>query len=96
MILTPASTIESVLGSTARAPDDLATALNKPDKLFATAETCLAQHRQLQFEVTRYIDMLLGELATMAKAADLTPLVQSLEETRLQAGAAMRRHRSEP
>lgn len=46
---------------------------------------CVAQHRQLQFEVSRYIELLLIELGTMARAADLRHLVYFLELTRQEA-----------
>jgi len=45
----------------------------------------IAQHRQLQYEVSRYIELLLGELGTMAHAADLKHLKHFLEMTRQEA-----------
>lgn len=50
-----------------------------------SVEACRAQHRQLQFEVSRYIELLLGELATMAKAAELRHLLYFIELTRQEA-----------
>ena len=44
-----------------------------------------AKRRQLQFEVSHYIELLLIELGTMARAADLRHLVYFLELTRLEA-----------
>lgn len=46
---------------------------------------CVAQQRQLQFEVSHYIELLLIELGTMARAADLRHLVYFLELTRQEA-----------
>jgi hypothetical protein len=46
---------------------------------------CVAQQRQLQFEVAHYIELLLVELGTMARAADLRHLVYFLELTRQEA-----------
>jgi hypothetical protein len=46
---------------------------------------CVAQQRQLQFEVAHYIELLLIELGTMARAADLRHLVYFLDLTRLAA-----------
>jgi hypothetical protein len=47
--------------------------------------SCLAQHRQLQYEVSRYIELLLAELGTMARAADLKHLLHFIEMTRQEA-----------
>jgi hypothetical protein len=58
-----------------------------------TIETCRAQHRQLQLEVSRYIELLLGELSTMAKAAELRHLLHFIELTRQEAGDQTRRCR---
>lgn len=52
---------------------------------------CIAQHRQLQYEVSRYIEMLLGELGTMARAADLKHLLHFLEMTRQEAADQTKR-----
>jgi hypothetical protein len=95
MILTPASTIAGSLEKTAATPDDDIADQERHDRLAATAQDCIAQHRQLQLEVARYIEMLLGELATMARAADLKPLMQFLEATRSEAGLAMTFYRTE-
>lgn len=59
-----------------------------PEAIFdrESVEACRAQHRQLQFEVSRYIELLLGELATMAKAAELRHLLYFIELTRQEAG----------
>ncbi|POR47827.1 hypothetical protein [Bosea psychrotolerans] len=46
---------------------------------------CVAEQRQLQFEVAHYIELPLIELGTMARAADLRHLVYFLELTRLEA-----------
>lgn len=56
----------------------------------AMLDVCLTQHRQLQYEVSRYIELLLGELLTMARAADLERLQRSLEATRQDAGEQTR------
>jgi hypothetical protein len=56
-------------------------------------EACRAQHRQLQFEVSRYIELLLGELSTMAKAAELRHLLHFIELTRQEASDQTRRCR---
>jgi hypothetical protein len=58
-----------------------------------TIEVCRAQHRQLQFEVSRYIELLLGELSTMAKAAELRHLLHFIELTRQEASDQTRRCR---
>ena len=52
---------------------------------------CLAQHRQLQYEVSRYIELLLGELGSMARAADLKHLLHFLEMTRQEAADQTKR-----
>lgn len=57
----------------------------------ASVEACRAQHRQLQYEVSRYIELLLGELATMARAAELKHLLHFIELTRQEAGDQSRR-----
>lgn len=59
----------------------------------ASVESCRVQHRQLQYEVSRYIELLLGELATMAKAAELGHLLHFIELTRQEAGDQTRRCR---
>jgi hypothetical protein len=51
----------------------------------------IAQHRQLQYEVSRYIELLLGELGTMARAADLKHLHYFLELTRQEAADQTKR-----
>jgi hypothetical protein len=58
-----------------------------------TMEACRAHHRQLQFEVSRYIELLLGELSTMARAAELRHLLHFIELTRQEAGDQTRRCR---
>lgn len=57
----------------------------------AQIDRCIAQHRQLQFEVAHYIELLLGELGVMARAADLKHLLYFLEMTRQEAGDQARR-----
>lgn len=59
----------------------------------ASVQACRAHHRQLQFEVSRYIELLLGELATMARAAELKHLLHFIELTRQEAGDQTRRCR---
>ncbi len=56
---------------------------------------CRAQLRQLQFEVSRYIELLLGELAIMAKAAELKHLLHFIELTRQEAGDQTKRCKSD-
>jgi|GEM_PF-3837718 len=64
------------------------------DAVFDSASVeAWAQHRQLQFEVSRYIELLLGELATMARAAELKHLLHFIELTRQEAGDQTRRCR---
>ncbi|MDR6871911.1 hypothetical protein J2Y55_002924 [Bosea sp. BE125] len=48
-------------------------------------DDCAAQRRQLQFEVSHYIELLLIELGTMARAADLRHLAYFLELTHQEA-----------
>ncbi len=60
----------------------------------AIADTALAQHRRLQFEVARYIEQLLGELETMARAAELPHLFYFLGMTRQEASAQTERSRT--
>ena len=55
-------------------------------------EACRAQHLQLQYEVSRCIEQLLLELGTMARAADLKHLLQSIETTRREATEQTRRY----
>lgn len=45
----------------------------------------LGQHRQLQYETSRYIETILGELKTIAHAASLKHLRYFLELTRQEA-----------
>lgn len=45
----------------------------------------LGQHRQLQYETSRYIETVLGELKTIAHAASLKHLRYFLELTRQEA-----------
>jgi hypothetical protein len=54
---------------------------------------CLAQHRQLQFEVAHYIECLVFELGVMARAAELRHLLYFLEMTRQEAANQTRRFR---
>jgi hypothetical protein len=62
--------------------------------LAPTAADMLAQRCQLQCEVTRYIAMLLDELATMARAADLATVSATLEASRGIADGELQRHRA--
>lgn len=66
-------------------------ALGPPPGAAALIGGCLAQHRQLQYEVSRYIELLLGELGTMARAADLKHLVHFLEMTKQEAADQTKR-----
>lgn len=58
-----------------------------------TIDGDLAQHHRQQFEVARHIEHMLGQLGTMARAAELRHLVYFLDLTRQEASAQTQRSR---